>query len=104
MADLISRAAAIDAMRECWRRVHKFAKPFEANRIMDCIEAVKDLPDVDAVPVVRCRDCKWFDCKNYVCNNDILAGRIADCGCYPNFNVELDWFCADGERREDTNA
>lgn len=58
-------------------------------------------PDPDFVRVVRCKDCKWFDCKNYVCNNDILAGRIADCGCYPNFNVEPDWFCADGERREE---
>ena len=54
--------------------------------------------------LVRCLDCKWFDCKNYVCNNDILAGRIADCGCYPNFNVELDWFCADGERRDDDGS
>lgn len=53
----------------------------------------------DVIRVVRCRDCKWFDCKNYVCNNDILAGRIADCGCYPNFNVDPDWYCADGERK-----
>ncbi len=50
MDDLISRKAAIEAMRECWRRVNQFAKPFEANRIMDCIKAVKELPTVDAVP------------------------------------------------------
>ena len=55
MDDLISRAAAIEAMRECWRRVNQFAKPFEANRIMDCIRAVKELPAVDAVPVVHGR-------------------------------------------------
>lgn len=54
---------------------------------------------LDMVHVVRCRDCKWFDCKNYVCNSDIMTGRIADCGCYPNFNVDPDWYCADGERR-----
>lgn len=58
-------------------------------------------PDHDFVYVTRCKDCKWFDCRNFVCNNDILAGRIADCGCYPNFNVEPDWFCADGERRNE---
>lgn len=55
MDDLISREAAIEAMRECWRRVNRFAKPLEANRIMDCIKAVKELPAVDAAPVVHGR-------------------------------------------------
>ena len=56
MDDSISRKAAIEAMRECWRRVNQFAKPFEANRIMDCINAVKELPAVDAVPVEWLRE------------------------------------------------
>ena len=25
----------------------------------EVIEAVKDAPTIDAVPVVRCKDCKW---------------------------------------------
>jgi len=102
MADLISRAAAIEAMQECWRRVNQFAKPFEANRIMDCIKAVKDLPAVDAAPVVRCKDCKFgklcIDADGHSliqCNNPN----------YPTANVEtwpleLDWYCAGGERRD----
>lgn len=55
MADLISREAAIEAMRECWRRGHQFAKLFEANRVVDCIQAVKQMPAVDAAPVVHAR-------------------------------------------------
>ena len=66
MDDLISRAAAIEAMRECWRRVNQFAKPFEANRIMDCIKAVKELPAVDAAPVKRGRWIEYPLCLGYV--------------------------------------
>ena len=57
-------------------------------------------PTIDAVPVVRCKDCKYcteaadkkwrqdFEKSIYECNHMNL-----------NF-VEPDWFCADGERQE----
>ena len=40
-------------------------------------------PTVDAVPVVRCKDCKYF--KTRLCENE------------DNYD---DWFCADGERKD----
>lgn len=43
---------------------------------------------MDVVEVVRCRDCTWFDSPT-VC---LRHGRYVE-----NSN----WFCADGERRED---
>ena len=45
---------------------------------------------IDAVPVVRCKDCKHRD--HYECNN-IMLGKTR-CG------VTDDWFCADGERKD----
>ena len=39
-------------------------------------------PTVDAVPVVRCKDCKYF--KTRLCENE---------------DNHDDWFCADGERK-----
>ena len=39
-------------------------------------------PTIDAVPVVRCKDCKYF--KTRLCENE---------------NNHDDWFCADGERK-----
>lgn len=63
------------------------------NGYRDALQAVLELiteaPTVDAVEVVRCKDCKWRNTK----------------GCpYKNFNaVERsdDDFCSDGERRTD---
>ena len=60
---------------------------------------VKNAPTIDAVPVVRCQDCKWYD-KKYpngtVCCNDFF------CKFYRTFNPPYH-FCALGERRTNAN-
>lgn len=45
-----------------------------------------DAPTVDAVEVVRCKDCKWYS-DDYCCQ---FGDDYGD-----------DWYCADGERREE---
>lgn len=59
----------------------------------DLLNAVKQMPSVDAVEVVRCKDCKWW-------NTDWYKGEHGEC---PNVFCETtaDWFCADGERKDD---
>ena len=47
------------------------------------VSDIKNAPTVDAVPVVRCRDCKYF--KTRLCENE---------------DNHDDWFCADGERKD----
>ena len=47
---------------------------------------VDDTPDVDAVEVVRCKDCLYRD-QSFRC--------IA---LYYGFNPNDDWFCANGKR------
>ena len=44
---------------------------------------IKNAPTIDAVPVVRCKDCKYF--KTRLCENE---------------DSHDDWFCADGERKD----
>ena len=48
-------------------------------------------------PLVLCKDCKWW--KDGLCESDDVARKINDCGCYPDFRTDSDWFCYDGERR-----
>lgn len=45
-------------------------------------------PTIDAVPVIRCKDCIFP--KNGICRNAKTFGAI----------VKDDWFCADGKRNE----
>lgn len=89
MADLISRAAAIkevESIRYCG----------------DFISALIHMPAVDAVPVVRCFECKF----GKLCI-DANGKRLIQCTNtkYPTANVEtwpleLDWYCVGGERRD----
>lgn len=57
----------------------------------ELLRMINDAPTIDAVPVVRCKDCKFgvVDGTKYFC-------RI-DGGIWCDGN----WFCANGERRED---
>ena len=50
---------------------------------------IKDAPTVDAVEVVRCEDCKWWDKNSWGCK-------------HPGHGFAMstpDFYCADGERK-----
>ena len=76
--DLISRKDALDTLALVVKTNTPPYVPREARR------ALKNIPAVDAVPVVRCQDCAK---RNYSCSFE-----------YPPA-MEDDFFCADGERR-----
>lgn len=59
------------------------------------IEALEQ-PTVDAVPVVRCEQCKW--CEYPAHNSTGYACKLFD-RC-----VKWDWFCADGKRKEQSDG
>ena len=52
---------------------------------------IDECPTIDAVPVVRCKECKHN--KNYGCTH-LRHGRSY-------IGITEDFFCADGERRAD---
>ena len=58
-------------------------------------EMVADAPTVDAVPVVRCKDCEWWTKQD-----KSLQGRCARYGTYPTG----EWFCAAGRKDGDDNG
>ena len=73
MIELINREAALDAI--------KFAE-------LGCeYDEVEKVPSVDAVPVVRCGDCKWLfnDSNTFFKPCEVII-------------PEKDWYCAYGER------
>jgi hypothetical protein len=91
MAYLISRAAAIEALSTpCDKRYRHGVW----ETCLDNIEtAIRNIPAVDAVPVVRCRDCKWWEEGQ---TTDGVKGFCPISGCCEG----PEFYCADGERRE----
>lgn len=74
--------------------------PCRACDIGDTIDYFLDdaiSPTIDAVPVVRCKDCKYW-------HQSLIPGqeKFGDCGQANGITVKwADWFCADGERKEE---
>lgn len=98
MSDLISRSAALDilsnefdmAAEERAEADNEKDRAFNAGEIhcaRRSTRKVKELPAVDAVPVVRCGECRWYDSAFYCCSK---------CGVC----VNRDFYCADGARMD----
>ena len=88
-----------NAFATCLERMTKTAYPNLFPGLLEAIDYVKDFPTVDAVEVVRCKDCthnrKAIDEKGWgiFCS---IWGR----GWH---RVEPDDFCSYGERRIDND-
>ena len=94
MAEYIDRMAAKKAIKD---------KPDMTNdEKASLFRRINAIPAADVVEVVRCRDCKHYDCDD----GDMKCVRDADwdeeTAHYYGF-VEYhgpDWFCAGGERKQ----
>ena len=53
---------------------------------------LQEAPTVDAVPVVRCKDC--------IHSYDDLCGLCCTCGPYVDCVVQSEFYCADGKRKD----
>lgn len=70
-----------------------------------CYNVIQRQPTIDAVPVVRCKDCKHRP-KGTGANHDLEFPDYV-CPCqnpedyWYSWKPDDDWFCADGERKEE---
>lgn len=60
--------------------------------------AREKLMDGDTVRVTRCADCRYWEPENAE-EGDSYGRCRKDCGACQNQQTEMNWFCADGERR-----
>ena len=96
--DLISRSALLDELQE----ELDFDTPMydeEQNKFINtglriAVKDVKRQPAVDAVEVVRCKECKHCVCLNRRYRGDIACSKLHTDNIYPDF------YCGCGERRD----
>ena len=64
----------------------------------EVVEYLEGLPTVDAVEVVRCKDCKYYNPESQRCDHPCLD---YDVECFDHWiDTEPDDFCSYGERRD----
>ena len=76
-----------DALKE---HVKKYTSVFAKYDWREICEMLNDAPTVDAVEVVRCKDCRWYENDGYHTHCRIMR-----------LSVEAEDYCSRGERRED---
>lgn len=86
--DLIDRQRLKDDIAVLFERNEKLIDEWLANCVDDVID---EQPTVDAVPMVRCKDCQYWE-------RDVI---FQDGWCRGKRQGDPKWFCADGERRTD---
>ena len=98
MSDLIRREDALDAIYGVVTTVSVCLTAEEAAIRTDtrkrCEDAVASVPAVDAVEVVRCKDCVRL-------NRGLALGAWSgSCGYWNTHSVMDDWYCAQGARKD----
>ena len=83
MSDLIDRAELIKALNKVAMEHHESNVPMVEH---DFRELIHQAEAVDAVKVVRCKDCKWW--------------KDDECTSREIFIVDDEEYCAYGERKE----
>ena len=98
--DCISRQAAIGAIEEYADRLQMVNwkenpnVPYKVYSLNWCINTIRDLPSIDAVPIIRCKDCIHStsqvsdDEDTYYCNAHYHGVHSLE-------------FCNHGERKEE---
>lgn len=93
MARLID-ADALEAKLEEQRKLYidMDMKGAEHLLVHDVLHHVWEAPTIDAVPVVRCKDCRWWTKQE-----KSIQGRCALNGTYPTGG----WYCANGRKDDE---
>lgn len=90
LKELMDDADALDNWEMYYGLSRAFSVFVEAKLTLDT------MPTVDAVQVVRCRDCKYYGEEYGSCGRtDIIRSDMRIIMPY--------WYCADGERKGDEN-
>lgn len=80
MADLIDRGKLIDHITETY-------SDWCVKPVRPIFDFISGMPSVDAIEVVRCKDCAWYD------ENDELCLREGMC-------MDGEDYCSYGERND----
>ena len=61
---------------------------------------IKKIPNMDVVPIVRCKDCKYFNNREHQCENMDVHCDLEG-GAQYSIGFDVDDFCSYGERKEE---
>lgn len=83
------RLADVDTIYDEVEKQYKESTGIERNCNRNFLNLICHAPTIDAVPVVRCRECKYW-----------LGEHVCDLDCNHETHTGPDDFCSRGQRKE----
>lgn len=96
--DIISRQATIDAIKKCVQDMREYPLPDGLKKHV-AENILKDVPTIDAVEVVRCKDCKH---RVYTDDGESNPDDIV-CDLWETDGLTEADYCSRSERRTDAD-
>jgi hypothetical protein len=92
---LLEKLSEICKEHFCFRS-YQYVREF----VGDVADSMREAPTVDAVEVVRCKDCKHYSSDQYGCECGLHSEKENE--DYPAFAVQMlpNDFCSYGERKD----
>lgn len=90
-----------------WWGANGYGDAKVAETIKEAIDAVEQMPTIDAVPVVRCKECihRPIDTGGHNYGRDLeFPDGVCPCRCgdpWYSWMPKYNWFCSDGRRSEE---
>ncbi len=97
MADLIDREKLLEIYKNWIPQLSSKEDEGDRRGVETCIAVLEDANAVDAVSVIRCKDCCCCTVMRYDYNGEIYSCR---CNAFSRTVKEND-FCSFGERKTD---
>lgn len=85
-------------LRSCHNREHRCDNDSAANEDLAIVEMIKEMPVVDAVPVVRCKECKHRGDSDR-CPLKHLAYTTDEGYFFADYTLD-DSFCSFGKKKD----
>lgn len=98
MAEYIEREAAVKAFNN-FDAGRADSPPFTLLTPEEFAEYLYELPAADVAPVVRCKNCKYFNHEHMECENEVVS-TDHEGGAQYSLKFWLNDFCSYGERKE----
>ena len=82
--------------KETWKMILEGETHLDnlAEGFKEANDVIRELPDIDAVPVVRCKDCAFSQLDGWACGGTTLM---------PQHRTFSDSFCNYGVRKDETH-
>lgn len=94
--ELFERLGLTVNCEDCKRHNKDYISKCDNSTWMEVCDILDYMTPIDAVPVVRCKDCMYSETDDrgfYYCVHDIIGGYGA--------TLDVDTFCSYGERKDD---